>query len=165
MAESRTIGPSDTASAGWEPMSNRVELETIAGQWISLWCAPVDWALFDLLHAPDFEDCSPVGRGTTKEAFAAALADLVRAFPDLRATLDDLVVDETFRRVAVRWSANGTNRAIFMGKGPTGRQTPITGIEIIEIREGRIVRRWGEWDITAHTTGGEPELPGMEGTP
>mgnify|MGYP000577910624 FL=1 len=28
--------------------------------------------------------------------------------------------------------------------------TPITGIEIIEIQDGQIIRRWGEWDISAH---------------
>ena len=140
-------------------MPNRVELETIAEQWISLWCAQVDWGLFDRLHAPDFEDCSAVDRAATKEAFAAALADIVRVFPDLKTTVDDLVVDESTGRVAVRWSAEGTNRTTFMGSGPTGKKTPITGIEIIEVRNGRIVRRWGEWDITAHTAGGERGLP------
>ena len=39
-------------------MSTRLELESIARQWISLWCAPVDWVLFDRLHAEAFEDCS-----------------------------------------------------------------------------------------------------------
>jgi predicted ester cyclase len=100
--------------------------------WISLWCAPVDWALFDRLHADDFEDCSAGGRGTTKEALAGGLARLVRAFPELKTEVDDLVVDETTGKVAVRWSSLGTNR------------------EIIEVRDARIVRRWGEWDITAH---------------
>jgi hypothetical protein len=26
-----------------------------------MWCAPVDWDLFDRLHADDFEDCSAAG--------------------------------------------------------------------------------------------------------
>ena len=130
--------------------SRRGELEALARDWISLWCAPVDWALFDRLHADDFEDCSAGGRKTDKQAFAGGLAELVRAFPDLQTQVDDLVVDEEAGRVAVRWSSLGTNRKPFLGVGPTGNKTPITGIEIIEIRAGRIVRRWGEWDITAH---------------
>jgi len=147
----------------------------VAEQWISLWCAPVDWELFDRLHSPDFEDCSAADRATTKEAFAAALAELVRAFPDLTTTVDDLVVEEAAGRVAVRWTAEGTNRETFMGRGPTGKKTPITGIEIIEVRDGRIVRRWGEWDITAHTAeraAGAPDAgpdpgsrPGLGGRP
>ena len=63
------------------------------------------------------------------------------------------MVDETASLVAVRWSAQGTNRAAFLGIGPTWRLTTITGIEIIEIRDGQITRRWGEWDNTAHRQG------------
>jgi steroid delta-isomerase-like uncharacterized protein len=132
-------------------MPTRVELEDIATRWISLWCAPVDWDLFDELHADDFEDRSAAGgRQTTKAAYAGALAELMEAFPDLAAQVDDLVTDADRSRVAVRWSASGTNRRRFLGIGPTGRRTPITGIEIIEVKDGHIVRRWGEWDITAH---------------
>lgn len=132
-------------------MSLRPELESIAQKWLSLWCVPVDWALFDRLHADDFEDCSPADRARTKQAFASGLADLVHAFPDLQTRLEDAVVDETRSRVAVRWSSLGTNRKTFMGIGPTERKTTITGIEIIEVRGGQIVRRWGEWDLSAHT--------------
>jgi steroid delta-isomerase-like uncharacterized protein len=131
-------------------MQTRTELETIATRWISLWCAPVDWQLFDQLHADNFEDCSSAGGETTKAAFAVALADLMRAFPDLETRVDDCVVDPAASRVAIRWSAMGTNRARFLGIGPTGRPTPMTGIEIVEVESGRVVRRWGEWDITAH---------------
>jgi steroid delta-isomerase-like uncharacterized protein len=136
------------------PLPTREELEAVARRWISLWCVPVDWALFDRLHAPDFEDLSSAGRDPTREGFAWGLAALVEAFPDLKTAVEQLVVDVERSRVAVRWSATGTNRASYLGVGPTGRVTPITGIEIIEVKDGRIVRRWGEWDITAHRTEG-----------
>jgi len=129
----------------------RSDLESLARQWISLWCAPVDWALFDRLHADDFEDCSSAGRAHDKQGFAQGLEDFVRAFPDLKAQVDDLVTDLGANRVAVRWSATGTNRERYLGTGPTGKLIAITGIEIIEIERGRIRCRWGEWDITAHT--------------
>ena len=115
-----------------------------------MWCAPVDWDLFDELHADDFEDCSAAGRDTTKAAFATALARMIDAFPDLQTRVEDLIIDVETRRVAVRWSSSGTNRERFLGIGPTDRRTVITGIEIIEVRDGRIVRRWGEWDISGH---------------
>lgn len=70
------------------------------------------------------------------------------------------MVDEPAQRVAVRWSATGTNRSRYLDVGPTHAATRITGIEIVEVRGGRIVRRWGEWDITAHLAGargGQPE--------
>lgn len=135
-------------------MPSRTELETIARQWVSLWCVPVDWALFDRLHAPEFEDRSSAGRAPTREGFARGLAEFTRAFPDLRTTVEQLVVDVERFEVAIRWSATGTNRLRYLGVGPTGRVTPIAGIEIIEIRDGQVVRRWGEWDISAHARGG-----------
>lgn len=132
-------------------MSDRAELARIAQRWIALWCAPVDWRAFDHLHADDFRDESSVGRPPDKRGFAAGLADFVQAFPDLHTEVNGLVVDEAHSQVAVRWTARGTNRGPYLGVGPTDRPTTITGIEIIEIRAGRIVRRWGEWDISAHT--------------
>jgi predicted ester cyclase len=77
----------------------------------------------------------------------------VRGFPDLRTTVDDLVVDVASARVAVRWTARGTNLGRYFGVGPTARATRITGIEIIEIANGRVTRRWGEWDLSDHLRG------------
>lgn len=129
-------------------MKGRDRLAGVVTRWISLWCAPVDWALFDELHADDFTDGSPADRPATKEGFARGLADLVRVFPDLRTTVEDLVIDEESRRVAVRWSGRGTATETFLGHEPSGEPTELTGIEIVEIRDGRIVRRWGEWEVT-----------------
>jgi len=131
-------------------MINRKQLTKIAEKWISLWTVPVDWALFDSLHAAEFEDLSCAGRPGTKEGFAQGLRELVEAFPDIKTEIEDLIIDTERHRVAVRWSATGTNRARFLGIGPTNKSTFITGIEIIEVHEGEITRRWGEWDITDH---------------
>ncbi len=135
------------------PMSDRDAMTLIARRWISLWTVPVDWAAFDVLHADDFEDASSEGRPGTKAGFAQGLLELVDAFPDLQTNVEDLVIDTQERRVAIRWSATGVNKARYLGVGPTDKLTHITGIEIIEIRDDRIVRRWGEWDITDHTGG------------
>lgn len=97
----------------------------------------------------------PAGRASTQAAFREGLADLVHAFPDLVTTVDDLVIDETRSRVAVRWTARGTNRVRFLGVGPTNERIAFRGIEIIEIRDGRIVRRWGDWDISEHVGAGQ----------
>ena len=131
-------------------MPTRADLEAIATSWISLWNVPVEWSLFERLHSQTFEDCASGGRPTTREGFAQGIAELTRAFPDLRTAIDGLVVDEVNSQVAIRWCARGTNRERYLGVGPTNRLTAITGIEIIEVQSGRIVRRWGEWDISAH---------------
>lgn len=137
------------------PGNSRAELVDIATEWISLWCTPVNWSRFDALHADSFEDCLSAGRPCTKEGYAEGLADLVRVFPDLQTRVTDLVVDEINSKVAVRWMAEGTNRQPFLGVGPTNQLTKFSGIEIIEIHHGKIVRRWGEWDISAHLEAGD----------
>lgn len=68
------------------------------------------------------------------------------AFPDFTASTEDLVVDETSGKVAIRWSAVGTHRAEFLAYPATGRRITFRGIEIIRIQRGKIIERWGEWD-------------------
>jgi steroid delta-isomerase-like uncharacterized protein len=131
-------------------MSSREELVELTRQWISLWSAPVDWALFEKIHASEFMDMSSAGRGTTKADFAAGIRRLVQAFPDLTTKVEDVIVDEGAHKVAVRWSALGTNRLNYLGIGPTNRLTRINGIEVVKIGQGVIVSRWGEWDISDH---------------
>jgi steroid delta-isomerase-like uncharacterized protein len=130
----------------------RSELEDLTRRWISLWSVPTDWKLFDQIHSEDFEDMSPAGREPSKQALAKGLQELIEAFPDLSTRVEDMIVDETAQRVAVRWSSIGTNRRKFLGVGPTHHQTSITGIEIIEVSNGQITKRWGEWDISGHRT-------------
>ena len=131
-------------------MVDRNELADVAASWVALWRAPVDRARFDALHAEGFVDHASAGRPPTKSGFAQGLSAMARAFPDLVTTVEDLVVDESRSRVAVRWKAIGTNRERYLGVGPTNRITTISGIEIIGIRDGRVVERWGEWDISEH---------------
>jgi steroid delta-isomerase-like uncharacterized protein len=130
--------------------ADRDRLAALATRWIALWNPPADRARFDALHAADFEDRASAGRPPTRDGFFAALIEMLRAFPDLDARVEDLVVDVAAGKVAVRWSATGTNRERYLGVGPTHRRTAITGIEIIELAGDQIIRRWGEWDITAH---------------
>lgn len=133
--------------------ASREQLAAIATRWVSLWTAPVDWQLFDALHAEDFEDGASAGREATRAAYAQGLREFMAAFPDARTQVDDLVIDVERQQVAVRWSSVATNRLPYLGLDATHRATRIRGIEIIRIGAGRIRRRWGEWDISDHRTG------------
>ena len=133
----------------------REDMIWVVKEWISLWNPPVDWDKFDALHAEDFKDYTPAGRAGTKKGFAQGLKEFTSAFPDLRTRVEDIIVDESRKMAAVRWSASGTNRKNYLGVGPTNKKTTITGIEIVEIRWGRVSRRWGEWDISDHIKQGQ----------
>lgn len=121
------------------------ELVATARAWMQLWSgAPRD--AFEALHHPDFVDHASAGRAPDRESFRQALEQLYQAFPDFCATIEDLVVDTKARKVTVRWTATGTHRGDFLAIAPTGQRIAFSGIELIEVRDGQVLARWGEWD-------------------
>ena len=126
--------------------SDYAELTQLARRWIEEGWQQGNAAMVDELHSPDFVDRASAGRATDREGFKQGLIDLYKAFPDFRAVIEDLVVDEIRQMVAVRWSAHGRHRDAYMGVAPTGRDIHFRGIEIIRVEDGRIAERWGEWD-------------------
>lgn len=127
-------------------MHSRDELRRIVEQWIEVGWQRGDAAVVDELHAPDFVDHDPGGRSPDNSGFKQGIADLYRAFPDLEARVEDLVVDLEAQTVAVRWSAHGTHTGPYLSAAPSRRTVTFKGIEIVRIRDGRITERWGEWD-------------------
>lgn len=128
----------------------RSEIEKMVHDWISIWSAQFSNEIFEILHAETFEDCSSAGRGTSKENFKEGIINFLNAFPDVKTVVEDIVADTENNKIAVRWSASGTNKKQYLGIGPTNKLTYITGIEIIQIDNKQIIKRWGEWDITNH---------------
>jgi steroid delta-isomerase-like uncharacterized protein len=127
-------------------MANQEELKCIVRQWIEQGWQNGDPSVVDRLHASDFVDHDPGGRSPDNQGFKEGIASLFHAFPDLRAQVEDLVVDIATGTVAVRWSATGTHIHPYLGAPPTGKRTAFKGIEIVRIQDGRIRERWGEWD-------------------
>jgi predicted ester cyclase len=73
-----------------------------------------------------------------------AIALYHAVFPDLHLSTDDVLVDGD--RAAVRWTATGTHEGDELGVPATHRRVTMTGIDIIRVRDGRIVERWGEFN-------------------
>jgi predicted ester cyclase len=101
------------------------------------------------LHDPGFIDHSSAGRPTDRDGFRAGIEGLYRAFPDFDATIEAMVVDDIRAQVAIRWSAIGHMRGAFLEMPPSGRRIAFCGIEIIAVRDGRVIERWGAWDEAA----------------
>ena len=124
----------------------RQALREMAHRWVHAgWQVP-DLSAFEELHDPEFLDHSPSGRAPTLEGFGQGILELYRAFPDFLATVEDLVVEPQAGKVSVRWAATGTHRGVFLGVAPTKRQIRFEGIEIVRVKCGRIIERWGEWN-------------------
>jgi steroid delta-isomerase-like uncharacterized protein len=92
----------------------------------------------ELLH-PDYLNHSPgapeLPRG--RDGVAIVVRALRVAFPDLRYTIDDLVIGAD--AVAVRATMTGMHRGDLFGLPPTGRAVKVAQMTIERFREGRIV--------------------------
>jgi len=127
-------------------LSTAERMREITCRWIEQGWQNGDVRVVDQLHSPDFVDHDSSGRPPDNEGFKQGITSLYAAFPDLRAQVNELVVDTETGTVAVRWSATGSHRGEYLGAQPSGKTITFKGIEIIRIRNDRIVERWGEWD-------------------
>jgi steroid delta-isomerase-like uncharacterized protein len=72
------------------------------------------------------------------------VAEFMRAFPDLRFKIEDLVADGD--RVASRMTAFGTHTGEYMGVPPTGRSISCSVFGIARVVNGKLVEHWGVTD-------------------
>jgi len=102
--------------------------------------------LVDELLAPGFVDHEelppgiPPGREGVKQ-----LTNMFRsAFPDFKATIDDMIAEGD--KVVARQTWSGTHKGEFMGIPPTGKSVSFGVIDIIRIAGGKFVEHWGQMD-------------------
>jgi len=69
----------------------------------------------------------------------------LRAFPDLRIELDDLIIDGD--RAVIVWRLHGTQQGTFMKIPPTQQRVAVCGATIVELQAGLITRATRIWDV------------------
>ena len=100
-----------------------------------------DLAALDELCAPDFVNHSaPPGVPPTRAGLAQLTALFLRAFPDGRMAIEEMVAEGD--RVATRKTFRGTHRGALMGLPPTGKQVAIGLIDIVRLVDGQVVESW-----------------------
>ncbi len=122
-------------------MSNSRELVQDYIEQIWNW---VDFTSFNALTLPSFQyylGGQPARGSTEMEKFVQATRI---AFPDWRVQIVDSLVSDD--RVAVRWQGNVTHQGVFNGIPPTGRRIAVSGINIYQIKDGRIAAEWEQTD-------------------
>jgi steroid delta-isomerase-like uncharacterized protein len=128
-------------------MNRYQQIQDTAQRWMDVIWSQRDLAQFDHIHHPDFIDYSPAGRGSSRSAYQESITALFNIFPDFYALVEDIIIDETQGKAAIRWSATGTQAGEFLGLAATQKVISFQGIEIISVdRQGMITARWGEWD-------------------
>lgn len=102
--------------------------------------------LADEVFAPDFVEHEqlPPGIPDGREGVKALASMMRSAFPDFKATIDDILADGD--KVVIRMTWSGAQKGEFMGIPATGRRMSIGVIDIIRVSEGKFVEHWGQMD-------------------
>jgi steroid delta-isomerase-like uncharacterized protein len=100
----------------------------------------------DEVFHPDAVFHTPVPTdATAPQAVKRAWAMLLRAFPDIHVTVEDVITDGD--KVVLRNTVTGTHQGEYRGMPPTGKSITYSEIFIIRFREGRIAEGWGVVDV------------------
>ena len=105
-------------------------------------------SVIDELVAPNatFHDPSvPGGKFTGPEGFKQFVQIYRGACPDVRLTIEDLIAEGD--KVVSRWTAIGTHKGELMGIAPTGKRVTVTGCDIAQYQNGKVVEGWASYDM------------------
>jgi steroid delta-isomerase-like uncharacterized protein len=95
---------------------------------------------------PDLAFHAPVPNGATgAQALKQVWAVLLRAFPDVHVTVEDMIAEGD--KVVVRSTVTGTHKGEYMGHQPTGRSVRYAEIFIVRFAGGRIAEIRGVVDV------------------
>ena len=100
----------------------------------------------DEVFEPDVLIRTPLPvEATGARALKEVFARLLRAFPDLHITVDDLIAEGD--KVVGRNSVTGTHEGEYMGLQPTGKSVAYNEIFIVRFLNDRIAETWGVVDV------------------
>lgn len=84
------------------------------------------------------------GKTDDLSAFKSEILAIREGFPDLKTTVDSVVLDG--ERGAIFWSTTGTHTRTFLGVPPTGRTVNTRGSNYLTLVDGRIASETVTWD-------------------
>jgi steroid delta-isomerase-like uncharacterized protein len=117
-----------------------------------------DLGVVDEFFAPDFvSHTNPPGLAEGVEGVRSFFAMFRDAMPDVEVRIDELIVDGD--RAAVATTITGTHTGELLGMPATGRRLEVVGVDLIRVRNGKIVEHRGLTD----TVGLMRQLGGEEG--
>jgi len=106
-------------------------------------------SLVDEFLAPDFIEREelPPGIPPGREGVKQMTIMFRSAFPDFKATIDDMIAEGDKVVVRITWS--GTHKGEFMGIPPTGKSVSFGVIDIVRFARDKFVEHWGMMDSTS----------------
>jgi predicted ester cyclase len=82
---------------------------------------------------------------TNKEGLKQFIYLLWKAFPDIKITFEDIIVEGN--KVVCRYNLAGTHRGEFVNLQPTEKQFSVDGITIFSFRDTKVIERWNLVDM------------------
>ncbi|WP_372698747.1 flavin reductase [Arthrobacter sp. JSM 101049] len=102
-------------------------------------------AALDALVTDDYVRISKgSGKGADLVAFKAEIRAIREGFPDLKTTIDSVILDGDHG--AIFWSSTGTHTRPFLGVPPTGRSVSTRGSNYLTLSNGKIASETVTWD-------------------
>lgn len=101
--------------------------------------------LVDEIVEPDVVLHTPAGDATGPQAMKQVWEVLLRAFPDIHVTLEDVIVEGD--KIVFRNTVTGTHQGEYRGVPPTGNSIKYHEIFIVRFAGGRIAELWGIVDV------------------
>ena len=99
----------------------------------------------DQFIADDFVDHAPwPGQPPTRAGFEAGTREMYRAFPGLE--IEPVRLFEEDDKVAAVVRISGTQHGEFMGHAGSGRAFEIDAVDILRIKDSKLVEHWGVID-------------------
>jgi len=99
-----------------------------------------DFSVLDELVDPTYVFRSPGQEVRGLEGLRGVIGAYRTAFPDLKMTVDDLVVAGA--KAVVSFTLTGTHEGDLLGIPATGRKARVSGMVLSRLEHGRIVEEW-----------------------
>ncbi len=114
--------------------------------WDEIWNQGKLEAIEELID-PTFEGHDPLMGPLQRDAFRNAVKGYRAAFPDLKFEINAIIAEDHF--VTTRWTVRATHLGPFLGTESSGKSAEVTGISLAELRNGRLVSDYTEWDVAS----------------
>ncbi len=104
-----------------------------------------DFAVYYELNDPEFVNLSaPPGIPPDREGGRIYLGAFLGAFPDAEFTIDDMIAEGD--QVVTKKTFTGTHTSEFAGIPGTGKRVTLQFVDIMRVRDGKIVEHWLSMD-------------------
>lgn len=112
----------------------------VLGYWNDVWCSGDGAAVARYYHPDMRENDEPVD----PVEFGAQVVSWREKFPDLAATVDDILVSGEW--VVTRVTYSGTHRGTWCGLPATGKSFAVLGLDMFRLQDDLILEHWHSTD-------------------